>query len=273
MIFQTINPATGEIVRTFPTTSDEEVATALKTADDCYNNDWRLRTVAERAQIVKRAAALLRQNVEEYAGYMTLEMGKLAAEARNEIELSAAILEYYADRAEEFLKPQPLAEAPSSVMVIEPIGVLVAIEPWNFPYYQLARVAGPQLVAGNVVMFKHAPSVPQCALAFARLFEQAGAPEGVYTNLFCSVEQVGTLIDDFRVRGVTLTGSEARRGASAGPDRRPCRCASAQSTGRARGRRAGGAACRGGRDRFRPAPAIPLCAPPVPSPSAPSHRS
>jgi succinate-semialdehyde dehydrogenase/glutarate-semialdehyde dehydrogenase len=208
MIFQTINPATGEIVRTFPTTSDEEVATALKTADDCYNNDWRLRTVAERAQIVKRAAALLRQNVDEYAGYMTIEMGKLAAEARNEIELSAAILEYYADRAEEFLKPQPLAEAPGSVMVIEPIGVLVAIEPWNFPYYQLARVAGPQLVAGNVVMFKHAPSVPQCALAFARLFEQAGAPEGVYTNLFCSVEQIGALIDDFRVRGVTLTGSE-----------------------------------------------------------------
>jgi len=273
MIFQTINPATGEIVRTFPTTSDAEVATALKTADDRYNNDWKLRTVAARAQIVKRAAALLRQNVEEYAGYMTIEMGKLAAEARNEIELSAAILEYYADRAEEFLKPQPLAEAPSSVMVIELIGVLVAIEPWNFPYYQLARVAGPQLVAGNVVMFKHAPSVPQCALAFARLFEQASAPEGVYTNLFCSVEQVGTLIDDFRVRGVTLTGSEARRGASAGPDRRPCRCASAQSTGRARGRRAGGAACRGGRDRFRPAPAIPLCAPPVPSPSAPSHRS
>jgi len=273
MSFQTINPATGETSRTFPTTSDAEVATALKTADDRYNNDWKLRTVAARAQIVKRAAALLRQNVEEYAGYMTIEMGKLAAEARNEIELSAAILEYYADRAEEFLKPQPLAEAPSSVMVIEPIGVLVAIEPWNFPYYQLARVAGPQLVAGNVVMFKHAPSVPQCALAFARLFEQAGAPEGFYTNLFCSVEQVGTLIDDFRVRGVTLTGSEARRGASAGPDRRPCRCASAQSTGRARGRRAGGAACRGGRDRFRPAPAIPLCAPPVPSPSAPSHRS
>jgi len=80
--------------------------------------------------------------------------------------------------------------------------------PWNFPYYQLARVAGPQLAAGNVVIFKHAPTVPQCALAFARLFEQAGAPEGVYTNLFCSVEQVGALIDHFRVRGVTLTGSE-----------------------------------------------------------------
>jgi succinate-semialdehyde dehydrogenase/glutarate-semialdehyde dehydrogenase len=124
MSFQTINPATGETSRTFPTTSDAEVATALKTADDRYNNDWKLRTVAARAQIVKRTAALLRQNADEYAGYMTIEMGKLAAEARNEIELSAAILECYADRAEEFLKPQPLAEAPGSVMVIEPIGWL-----------------------------------------------------------------------------------------------------------------------------------------------------
>jgi len=148
--------------------------------------------------------ALLRQNAGEYAGYLPLEMGKLVAEARDEVELSAAILDCYADRAEEFLKPQPLAEAPGSVVVIEPIGVLVAIEPSNFPDYQLARVAGPLLAAGNVVIFKHAPTVPQCALAFARLFEQAGAPEGVYTHLFCTVEQVGALIDDFRVRGVTL---------------------------------------------------------------------
>jgi succinate-semialdehyde dehydrogenase/glutarate-semialdehyde dehydrogenase len=204
MCFQTINPATGETLRTFPMASDAEVATALKTADDRYNNDWKLRPVAARAQIVKRAAALLRQNAGEYVGYLTLEMGKLVAEARDEVELSAAILDYYADRAEEFLKPQPLAEAPGSVVVIEPIGVLVAIEPSNFPYYQLARVAGPVLAAGNVVIFKHAPTVPQCALAFARLFEQAGAPEGVYTHLFCTVEQVGALIDDFRVRGVTL---------------------------------------------------------------------
>src|SRR4029077_4447917 len=131
MSFLTINPATGDPSRTFPMATDEEVATALKTADDRYNNDWKLRPIAARAQIVKRAAALLRQNVEEYAGYMTIEMGKLAAEARNEIELSAAILEYYADRAEKFLNPQPLSEAPGSDMVIEPIGVLVAIEPWN----------------------------------------------------------------------------------------------------------------------------------------------
>jgi succinate-semialdehyde dehydrogenase / glutarate-semialdehyde dehydrogenase len=164
MSFQTINPATGETLRTFPMASDAEVATALTAADDCYNNDWKHRAVAARAQIVKRAAALLRQNADEYAGYMTVEMGKLAAEARGEINLSAAILDYYADRADEFLKPQLLAEPGASAT--------------------------------------------QCALAFARLFEQAGAPEGVYTNLFCSVEQVGALIDDFRVRGVTLTGSE-----------------------------------------------------------------
>jgi succinate-semialdehyde dehydrogenase / glutarate-semialdehyde dehydrogenase len=143
MSFQTINPATGETLRTFPMASGTEVAIALKTADDRYNNDWKLRPVAVRAQIVKRAAALLRQNAGEYAGYLTLEMGKLVAEATDEVELSAAILDYYADRAEEFLKPQPLAEAPGSIVVFEPIGVLVAIEPWNFPYYQLARVAGP----------------------------------------------------------------------------------------------------------------------------------
>src|ERR1700716_3998456 len=147
MSFQTINPATGETLRTFPMASDAEVATALTTADDRYNSDWKLRTVAARAQIVKRAAILLRQNADEYAGYMTLEMGKLAAEARGEVELSAAILEYYADRAEEFLKPQPLAEAPGSVVVIEPIGVLVADRALEFPLLP-ARPSG-RLAAGR----------------------------------------------------------------------------------------------------------------------------
>src|SRR5690606_13442255 len=149
--------------------------------------DWKFRPVAERAQIVRRAAQILREKASEYASYLTLEMGKLAPQADFEVGLSAEILEYYADNAEEFLKPQPLAGVPGSEVVTEPIGVLVGIEPWNFPYYQLARVAGPQLVAGNVLLMKHAPSVPQCALAFARLFEEAGAPEGVYTNLFCTV--------------------------------------------------------------------------------------
>lgn len=213
MKFQTLNPATGELIKTFDFATDAEVSQALQTADDTYHRDWKLRSVAERAQIVKRAAAILRKNADEYAGYLTLEMGKLAGQAQYEVELSAAILDYYADNAEAFLKPQDLPGVPGSVVVTEPVGVLVGIEPWNFPYYQLARVAGPQLVAGNVLLMKHAPSVPQCALAFARLFEEAGAPKGAYLNLFSTVEQIGDVIDDFRVRGVMLTGSE-RAGAA-----------------------------------------------------------
>lgn len=212
-IFETLNPATGKQVKTFPGMTDAAVLTALDTADRRYQSDWKTRPVHERAKVMARAAAILREKAEEYAGYITLEMGKLIAQSRYEVELSASILEYYATHAEAFLKEQALPEAPGSVVVTEPVGVILAVEPWNFPYYQLARVAGPQIVAGNVVMMKHAPNCPQCALAFARLFDEAGAPEGVYTNLFCSVEQIAALIDDFRVRGVTLTGSE-RAGAA-----------------------------------------------------------
>lgn len=139
--------------------------------------------------------------------------GKLIAEARFEVSLSADILDYYADRAEAYLKPQPIPEAPDATVETLPLGIIVCVEPWNFPYYQLARVAGPQLVVGNVLVAKHAKNVPQCALAFANLFDDAGAPKGAYTNIFASVEQVGRLIEDVRVRGVTLTGSE-RAGAA-----------------------------------------------------------
>jgi len=127
---------------------------------------------------------------------------------RWEVGLVADIMDYYATNGEGFLKSKPLDGVPGATIVLEPLGVLLAIEPWNFPFYQLARVAAPQLVAGNVVIFKHAPSVPQCALAYADVFREAGAPEGVYTNLFATIPQVNMLIDDFRVRGVALTGSE-----------------------------------------------------------------
>jgi succinate-semialdehyde dehydrogenase / glutarate-semialdehyde dehydrogenase len=130
-----------------------------------------------------------------------------------EVESSASILDYYAKHAQAYLQPRPLAEAPGAAVHIEPIGAIFAIEPWNFPYYQIARVAAPQLMVGNVLLLKHAESVPQSALAFARLFEEAGAPEGVYTNLVISIDQAGRVIDDPRVQGVTLTGSE-RAGAA-----------------------------------------------------------
>lgn len=208
MTYQTINPATGKVIQTFPDISDSELDAAVSRANETFRSDWRARPVAERAKVVAKAAEILRQKSEEYANYLTLEMGKLIGEARAEVGLSAAILDYYAINAEKFLKPRAIPESPGAVLHIEPIGVLLAIEPWNFPYYQIARVVGPQLMVGNVVLLKHAENVPQAALAFARLFEEAGAPEGVYTNIFATIDQVGRVIEDPRVRGVTVTGSE-----------------------------------------------------------------
>lgn len=215
MTFRTINPATGELVREFPLQSDAEVFAALDTADRLYREDWKFRSIAERARVVARAAEILRDKRDEYVEYLTLEMGKVTRLGYFEVDLVADILDYYAEHGEQFLAKQPLPGEPGAKLISEPIGVILAIEPWNFPYYQPARVAASQLVAGNVVLMKHAESVPQCALAFARLFEEAGAPQGAYTNLFCGIDQIAKLVDDFRVRGVTLTGSE-RAGASVG---------------------------------------------------------
>jgi succinate-semialdehyde dehydrogenase/glutarate-semialdehyde dehydrogenase len=215
MSFQSINPATGELIKEFPLQSDAEVFSALEKADRLYREDWRLRSVAERAGIVARAARILREKRDEYVTYPTLEMGKVTRYGYMEIDLVADILDYYAKNGERLLAAQELPGEPGATLLSEPIGVILAIEPWNFPYYQLVRVAAPQLIAGNVVLMKHAENVPQCALAFARLFEEAGAPAGAYTNLFCSIDQIGKLIEDFRVRGVALTGSE-RAGLSVG---------------------------------------------------------
>jgi succinate-semialdehyde dehydrogenase/glutarate-semialdehyde dehydrogenase len=213
LAYQTINPATGEVVRTFAECSDGELEAAVQQAQATYERDWRYRSVGDRARIVSGAAAKLRQHAEEYAGYLTLEMGKLIGEAHGEVSLAANILDYYAERAETYLKPQPIAEAPGNIVETLPLGIILGVEPWNFPYYQLARVAGPQLMVGNVVMIKHAGNVPQSALAFARLFDETDTPRGTYTNIFASIEQVGRLIDDTRIRGVTVTGSE-RAGAA-----------------------------------------------------------
>jgi succinate-semialdehyde dehydrogenase/glutarate-semialdehyde dehydrogenase len=213
VIYQTINPATGEVLRTFPAISDADLETAISKANATYNEDWRHRPISDRAKILSTAAALLRENAEEYASYITLEMGKLHQGALAEVGLSAAILDYYAQNAEAFTAPRQVDGFPGAQIVTRPIGAILAIEPWNFPYYQIARVAGPQLAAGNVLLLKHAESVPQCALAFARLLEQAGAPEGAYTNIFANHEQISRVIGDSRIAGVTLTGSE-RAGAA-----------------------------------------------------------
>jgi succinate-semialdehyde dehydrogenase/glutarate-semialdehyde dehydrogenase len=210
MPYQTVNPYNGEVLETFPQISDAELEDALARAESTYET-WRQRTFGERGAITERAAGILRERREEFARLLTLEVGKLINESREEVDLAADIFDYYAANAETFLAPVPLTTDPrvgDAVIVNSPLGVLFGVQPWNFPYYQLARFATPNVMAGNVVMVKHASSVPQSALAFERLYREAGAPEGVYTNLFVSKEQVGKVIDDPRVKGVALTGSE-----------------------------------------------------------------
>ncbi len=210
MAYQSTNPYDGKILATFDEHDDAALETKLSAAARCFEDDWRARSYAERAVVLKRAAALMRERSGELARLATLEMGKLLAQSAGEVALSAAILDYYADNAEAFLAPEKLSTRGTETMVqSSPLGVLLGVQPWNYPYYQIARFAAPNLMAGNVVMVKHASNVPQCALAFEQLLHDAGAPAGAYTNLFVSKDQVGRLIDDARIRGVALTGSEA----------------------------------------------------------------
>jgi succinate-semialdehyde dehydrogenase/glutarate-semialdehyde dehydrogenase len=150
----------------------------------------------------------MRARIDEFARPVTLEMGKLIDQARGEVVLSADIIDYYAKNAERFLAPEHLKPSSGEAEVeSSPFGVLFGVQPWNFPYYQLARFAAPNLMAGNVVMVKHAGCVPQCAIAFEKLWMEAGAPVGAYTNLLISHDQVNRVIDDPRIKGVALTGS------------------------------------------------------------------
>ncbi|KAB8041736.1 NAD-dependent succinate-semialdehyde dehydrogenase [Janthinobacterium aquaticum] len=214
MSYKTTNPYNEEVVKTFDAHSDAQLDKVLDTAHRLFQQDWRQRSFAERQTIVKKAAALLKEQRDDFARLITLEMGKLFKEAQQEVSLCVKILDYYADHAEQFLAPKKLDVKRGEASVeIAPLGVIFCVEPWNFPYYQLARVAGPNLMAGNTLVVKHASNVPQCALAFEKLFLDAGAPEGAYTNVFISSEQVATAIADPRVQGVALTGSE-RAGAS-----------------------------------------------------------
>jgi len=209
MPYQTINPFTEEVVKTFPEHTDAQLQHIIAKAEAVYECDWSQRSLAARKKIVKKAAAILRDKLDEFARPITLEMGKLFREAQAEVKLSADILDYYADNARTFLAPRKLNVAEGEALVeSEPLGVLFCVEPWNFPYYQLARVAGPNLMAGNVLIVKHAPNVPQCAVAFEKLFVDAGAPEGVYVNVFVSNEQAAKAVADPRIKGVALTGSE-----------------------------------------------------------------
>lgn len=207
MSYQSVNPYDGTSLRTFEELTDKQLEAALKTAATCFET-WRQTTFAKRAAVAANAAAIMRARIDEFAHPVTLEMGKLIDQARGEVMLSADIIDYYAKNAESFLAPQALQPSSGEAAVeSSPFGVLFGVQPWNFPYYQLARFAAPNLMAGNVVMVKHAGCVPQCAIAFEKLWLEAGAPAGAYTNLLISHDQVNRVIDDPRIKGVALTGS------------------------------------------------------------------
>jgi len=207
MSYQTVNPYNGKLVKKFKELTNAQLEKSLKAAATCFEA-WRQTSFAERAVVAKRAAAIMRKRVDEFARPVTLEMGKLIDQARGEVALSADIIDYYAKNAERFLAPQKLQPSSGEAQVeSSPFGVLFGVQPWNFPYYQLARFAAPNLMAGNVVMVKHAGCVPQCAIAFEKLWREAGAPVGAYTNLLISHDQVNQVIDDPRIKGVALTGS------------------------------------------------------------------
>lgn len=209
MVFQTINPVNNKVVKTYEEMTDAFVDEAVANGLSAFK-EWKKTDYKERAAILYKVAGLLREKKKELAQKITLEMGKLLAHAEGEIKLSAEIYDYYAKNAEGFLKDETLNPVHGKAFIRNsPIGVLLGIQPWNFPFYQVARFAAPNIMIGNTVLIKHAPNVPQCALAIEQIFTEAGAPKGLYTNLILSNDRTSKLIADKRINGVSLTGSEA----------------------------------------------------------------
>jgi succinate-semialdehyde dehydrogenase / glutarate-semialdehyde dehydrogenase len=206
--YATVNPYTGMTEEEFPFVETGEIDGIVERAHAAFL-DWRRRTPDERAAVVRKAAGLMSERQDELAALITREMGKRIKEAAAEVQLAASILDYFADNGPRFLEPRPIDVMQGEAVVVnEPTGVLLAIEPWNYPLYQVVRVAGPNLVLGNTILLKHAELNPQCALALEQLFRDAGAPEGVFTNLFLRIADVEQVVAHRYVAGVTLTGSE-----------------------------------------------------------------
>ncbi|MFC3562933.1 NAD-dependent succinate-semialdehyde dehydrogenase [Pedobacter jamesrossensis] len=209
MAIQTINPFNNQVIKSYEEMTPDAVEIAISIADETFQH-WRKTSFSQRKVLLHKVADLMRSQKDVLAKLITLEMGKLIAQSYAEIALSADIVDYYADNAETFLEDQRLEpEYGEAYIKSTPIGVLLGVEPWNFPFYQVASFAAPNIMAGNVVLVKHASNVPQCALAIHRLFEEARAPEGVYTNLFLSGSRIDEVVADERIKGVSLTGSEA----------------------------------------------------------------
>jgi len=214
--YSVVNPATGETVKEYPEISDSDLSAAIAAAEDAHRN-WALKTsVSERASLVRRVAELHSERRETLAEIVVREMGKPKEQALGEVDFCAAIYSYYADNAEEFLKDEPitlLAGDGTALVRRTSVGPLLGIMPWNFPYYQVARFAGPNLVVGNPILLKPARQCPESAEAIQKMFAEAGFPDGAYETILVSNDQIADAIADPRVRGVSLTGSE-RAGAA-----------------------------------------------------------
>jgi succinate-semialdehyde dehydrogenase/glutarate-semialdehyde dehydrogenase len=216
MGYAVTNPATGETVKTYDTLTDAELDAAIAAANEVHRTWSKETTLEERAALIRRVSELHNERRQELAELIVREMGKPIAQALGEAEFAGAIYEYYADNSPEFLKDEPiklLAGDGSAVVRRSSLGVLLGIMPWNFPYYQVARFAGPNLIIGNTILLKHAQQCPESAAAQQQIFIDAGFPAGAYVNIYASHNQVEQIIADRRVQGVSLTGSE-RAGAA-----------------------------------------------------------
>jgi succinate-semialdehyde dehydrogenase/glutarate-semialdehyde dehydrogenase len=216
MSYAVTNPATGETVKTFPTITDAELDAAITAADEAYRTWSKSTSVEERAALVRRVGELHVERRQELAEIVVREMGKPIEQALGEVDFAGAIYEYYADHAADFLKDeqvQLLAGEGEARIRRSSLGVLLGIMPWNFPYYQVARFAGPNLIIGNTILLKHAEQCPESAAAIEQIHLDAGFPAGAYVNVYASHEQIERVIADARVQGVSLTGSE-RAGAA-----------------------------------------------------------
>jgi succinate-semialdehyde dehydrogenase/glutarate-semialdehyde dehydrogenase len=215
-LYAVVDPKSGEVVREYPTATDEQMEQALASAAKAYREWSKTSTLADRVALIRRVAALHTERREKLAEIINREMGKPLDQALGEVDFSAAIYEYYADNAEKFLADEPielLDGEGSAVIRRGPVGVLLGIMPWNYPYYQVARFAGPNLTLGNTIVLKHAPQCPESAEAIQQIFDDAGYPAGAYVNVYATNEQIAKAIADPRVQGVSLTGSE-RAGAA-----------------------------------------------------------
>src|SRR6266550_6492390 len=207
MTLQTINPASGAVVASYEETSPEAVQVIIASVHQAYL-EWRSTSFSERAALMRRAADVLRGNAREYARLMAEEMGKPIRDGIAEIQKCAGGCDFYAENAERFLAPEPVAtEARKSYVAFNPLGVVLAVMPWNFPFWQVFRFAAPGLMAGNAGVLKHASNVPGCALAIEQVFRQAGFPEHLFRTLLIGSKGVTAVIEHPLVRAVTLTGS------------------------------------------------------------------